>query len=135
MRQYDKNKNGVLDREEWAELSGPLREADRNGDGIITLDELIQKLLEMNGQSPAGKPALGSTNGHRIPSAQERLPKGLPDWFYEKDLDKNGQVTMAEYCSPWSEDAAREFAKWDLNNDGIITPAEALKVLGDKGKK
>jgi hypothetical protein len=34
---------------------------------------------------------------------------------------------MAEYSQVWSESMAREFAKYDLNGDGVITPEEALK--------
>ena len=42
---------------------------------------------------------------------------------------------MAEYSSTWSDATAGEFSKWDLNNDGVITPAEVLKVLGGEKKK
>ncbi len=67
--------------------------------------------------------------GFRLPTAQERLPLGLPPWFRERDLNQDGQLTMAEYCEGEPSNAkAAEFAKWDLNNDGIITPDEVLKA-------
>jgi hypothetical protein len=139
MRQYDKNKNGVLDRDEAAELQGPLREARRNADGAITLEALTEKVLEVNhvsgSSSQAGDSATqAGKKSYRFISAQERLPKGLPDWFYQKDLNGDGQVTMAEYSSTWSDATAGEFSKWDLNNDGVITPDEVLKVLGGEKK-
>jgi hypothetical protein len=66
---------------------------------------------------------------YRFLSPQERLPRGLPDWFLRKDADGDGQVAMAEYASSgWSEALAEEFTKHDLNGDGVITPEECLKA-------
>ena len=59
-------------------------------------------------------------------SASERLPEGLPD-FFRQDADGDGQIEMWEYATTWSEAKAAEFASWDLNGDGIITPEECLK--------
>jgi hypothetical protein len=58
------------------------------------------------------------------------LPKGLPDWFLEKDANHDGQITMAEYIGngTWTPEKLAEFARYDLNHDGIITAAECLKV-------
>ena len=60
------------------------------------------------------------------------LPKGLPDWFLEKDIHHNGQITMAEYTTNWTPEKVKEFARYDLNNDGIITAEECLKVLSSR---
>ena len=91
-------------------------------------------------KSTSGAPAASTTTGPadaakaaprkpaRFLTPRERLPKGLPDWFLEKDVHGNGQVTMAEYTEHWTAEAAEEFAKYDLNHDGIITAAECLKV-------
>ena len=64
----------------------------------------------------------------RFLTARERLPKGLPDWFLEKDVNGNGQITMAEFTDTWTPEKLAEFARYDLNHDGIITAAECLKV-------
>lgn len=64
----------------------------------------------------------------RFLTARERLPKGLPDWFLEKDMHGDGQITMAEFTDNWTPDKVAEFARYDLNHDGIITAAECLKV-------
>jgi hypothetical protein len=37
---------------------------------------------------------------------------------------------MAEFATVWTEATVAEFTKYDLNNDGVITPDEVLKVLG-----
>jgi hypothetical protein len=64
----------------------------------------------------------------RFLSARERLPKGLPSWFIEKDTNGDGQITMDEYTPVWTPDKAAEFDRYDLNHDGIITAEEVLKV-------
>jgi hypothetical protein len=70
-----------------------------------------------------------------VPSATERLPKGLPSWFARNDTDADGQVMMAEYMTDFTDSKAAEFAKYDLNGDGIITPDECLDAAGDSGRK
>ena len=41
MERYDANGDGVLQREEWEMMPGTPRAMDRDGDGQITLDELV----------------------------------------------------------------------------------------------
>jgi hypothetical protein len=70
-----------------------------------------------------------ATKPYRIASADERLAKkGLPSWFLDKDDNGDGQVAMAEYGDSWSDSSLAEFAKFDLNGDGVITPAECLRA-------
>jgi len=84
------------------------------------------------GSSPAQKPgakeaekAVGRAS-LRFRTAQERLPPGLPPWFLQRDRNRDGQVTMAEYGSRWTEALVAEFNQFDANRDGIITPKECL---------
>jgi Ca2+-binding EF-hand superfamily protein len=64
---------------------------------------------------------------YRALTAHERLPSGLPSWFTDKDKNVNGQIEMAEYTSSWSDAKVKEFAEYDLNDDGVITAVECLK--------
>jgi hypothetical protein len=156
LRQYDKNKNGVLEKDEWVQMRGSWRDADRDGNGIITLEELTAKLGQYSrpgsatpSSASSGPSSSGSSSGssgpsssagrdspskksHRFLSPQERLPQGLPEWFVRKDGDADGQVTMAEYSQAWSDSLAEEFTKYDLNGDGVVTPEEALKAQSSK---
>jgi Ca2+-binding EF-hand superfamily protein len=52
----------------------------------------------------------------------------LPDWFVQKDADGDGQVSMAEFATEWTDAKAAEFQKYDMNNDGFITPEECLRA-------
>jgi Ca2+-binding EF-hand superfamily protein len=81
------------------------------------------------------KSTTDTRKSYRVPTATERLPKGLPDWFARNDTDADGQVMMAEYMTDFTETKAAEFAKFDLNGDGIITPDECLEAEGKTKQK
>jgi Ca2+-binding EF-hand superfamily protein len=44
IKQHDRNKNGVLEKDEWGDLKSEHRAADANNDSVITVDELALKL-------------------------------------------------------------------------------------------
>jgi Ca2+-binding EF-hand superfamily protein len=137
IRQYDKNSDGRLQADEWKEMRTEHQSADADRDGIITTDELAVKLTNYASGSPASSSSgsfgsSGTSSGSvgrsvRFLTAAERLPAGLPSWFFDKDADQDGQVKMSEYATSWSESAATEFATWDRDGDGIITAKECLK--------
>jgi Ca2+-binding EF-hand superfamily protein len=153
MRRSDRNGNGKLEPDEWNERLGDFTEADRNHDGAVTSDELAQRLSGFAQRRPGGnqggpggssggvQSGSGSANAdppksYRLRTPTELLPKGLPPWFAQKDRNADGQVAMAEYESPgfWTETAVAEFKRYDLNNDGMITPEECLKALNQAGQ-
>jgi Ca2+-binding EF-hand superfamily protein len=144
--QYDKNKNGVLEKDEWSQMRGKPEEGDQNGDGVLTLDELTARLASYSQQVSSGgksssspvastsrsySPSNRSTSGqdtYRFKSPTERLPRGLPDWFARSDTNGDGQVAMSEFSATWSDSKAEEFARNDLNGDGFVTPEECLEA-------
>ena len=149
LKQNDKDHSGALekDRGEWAEVRNA-EAIDKDHNGIITLDELTAYYQAANGVRPARKekekdkgvakaaaPASSqpdappkATNGYRVLSATERLAsKGLPDEFFRKDTNGDGQISMSEFASEWTPEVAKKFAQYDLNGDGIITPDEWLQ--------
>lgn len=164
LKQYDTNKDGILQRDEWSKMRGEPHKADRDGNGLVTKDELAAQLADYSkgrsggssstsgggssggsgsSQSSTGSsyqspgsygsrsPASGSTSTrgtvktYRFLSPLERLPQGLPDWFTRNDADGDGQIAMAEFATSWDDERAAEFARWDRNNDGLITAKEA----------
>ena len=149
IQKYDKSSDGKLDREEWPSQGrwGTFNEANRSGGTSVGLQDLIVHLTDLYRRQqlslvlPDSGAASGTTDSATSGSAKpisrksgrfltpkERLPKGLPDWFLQKDADGDGQVLMAEFATDWTPGAAAEFARYDLNRDGIITAAECLKV-------
>lgn len=55
------------------------------------------------------------------------------NWFFECDLDQDGQITMSEYVNTrgevWTTDNANEFIWLDRNGDGLATVDEVLASL------
>lgn len=137
MRQYDQNRSGKLEKEEWEKMRGSdWSKADKDGNSDLTLQEIAEHLSAQAGGSSSSS---SSSSGSATPvstkrfiqrSAWDRLPSGLPSWFKEKDRDRDGQILMAEFTDKWTEEKLREFQKYDLNRDGIITPSECLKATG-----
>lgn len=138
LRQYDENKNGRLERDEWGRMRGSWQDADRNRDGVLTLEEIADRLATYSsGAARSGTPgeSAGGPQAARAPDKQpprrfltptERLPSGLPAWFARADLNGDGQVALAEFSPTWNSSKNAEFAGYDLNGDGLITAAESL---------
>ncbi|QDT04613.1 EF hand [Rubripirellula lacrimiformis] len=105
MSRFDGNRNGRLDAAEMVALGVPVGRLDIDRDSEVSREELHAYLSEL--QQQAGDPALG-----------------IPTWFFERDVDRDDQVTMAEFAEDWSQTAIGEFSALDGNDDGILTMAE-----------
>ncbi|MEM6799540.1 MAG: hypothetical protein AAF589_08500 [Planctomycetota bacterium] len=146
MDRYDRDKNRILERSEWERMRGDPEKADANGDGVITFEELTGR-LEYNYRTRADddddrrddrtrerrretsrsdRKERDSASSYRFLTAHERLPKGLPSWFVDRDKNGDGQVAMHEYSRTWSDSRAAEFARYDANGDGLLTPDEMV---------
>jgi hypothetical protein len=79
------------------------------------------------GPSAPRPTATASGQAHRFLTPRERLPEDLPS-FFTSDRDGDGQVSMAEFTSSWDDAKLAEFNRWDLNRDGMITPAEGQRA-------
>ena len=154
LERYDRDKNGVVQPDE-IDLRARrvtdviLRNAGFDPDKPVRLSELNQAILSRSRRrspsdssgsrhsSPAsperasykieGSTLFGGCKSDRFLAPTERLPNGLPRWWDGKDADADGQIMMAEFSSTWSAAKAAEFARYDVNGDGIITPKEAAQ--------
>ena len=79
-----------------------------------------------------GRDAFGGGNGNstyasnaprRAVGRADRL-QGLSNRFFELDGDGDGQISMGEYATNWTGEKAAEFARYDKNGDGVISPEE-----------
>jgi hypothetical protein len=85
--------------------------------------------------APATPAAPPKPRSGRFLTPTERLPKGLPEWFLARDVGGRGQITMAEFATDWTPETTAQFDRYDLNQDGIITADEVLKVLARQAAK
>jgi hypothetical protein len=106
--------------------SGGNFEDDYNGPLLGSSSSTSQS--SQSSTASSSRQSSSSAKPSRYLSPSERLPEGLPAWFIRADIDGDGQVTMAEFASQWTDAEAARFAKYDLNGDGIITPQECLQV-------
>jgi hypothetical protein len=105
MMRYDANKDGFVDRSEWATgQEARFKLLDTNGDGKLTKDELFVG----NGTPPSDRQIQSQTTFFRL-----------------LDTDKDGIVSKAEFMAQ----AERNFARCDLDKDGRINTAECRQAL------
>ena len=151
MARYDRNRDGFLEKNELSDrMDGNPMDFDRNGDGKLSLAEFsyryarrrVAEVEVREAQARSRQRDESSRDGGRSKEIEDTYgdrqsfrvsishsDDGLPGWFGELDRDADGQVVMAEYASRWSDDLAREFFEFDINNDGVITKKECLTAV------
>lgn len=135
--QYDRNRDGKLNKSELA-----LRYANRRVDELNKQEAKNDPRSRRSGDSngwnrsdnqPEGKkettPRFGDAKSYRSTVSVKDKTSGLPDFFARSDANADGQVTMNEFSSSWTQETLEEFQKWDLNRDGIILPRECVAAL------
>jgi hypothetical protein len=142
-KRRDKNGDGKLNQDEMSPfLRKDLAKWDKNGDGFIDMYEYREYYMARLAGDVGGR---DDTRGiasivieeeelDRKPvvfRAGGKMPPGLPSWFMELDTDGDGQVALYEWRKAGKK--LDEFSEWDLNDDGFITPDEAVKHLASIG--
>ncbi len=151
MRNFDKNKDGFLTKDELTpQFAGNPMDFDRNRDGKLTAKELAvryavrregtelaqqtreiekrTKSAEQNSKAAEISDPFNGRKSYRVQGSRS-TPEGLPGFFTDRDANGDGQVTMAEFASEWSDEVVAEFFGSDLDRDGVITTTEALRAV------
>jgi Ca2+-binding EF-hand superfamily protein len=147
LQRYDSNRDGYLSAGEISRFSGNPMDFDRNRDGKLSQNELaVRYARRREGEEEARrderrddrrrepeKPievpdVFNGRKSYRISSGRS-LPEGVPGFFTDRDANGDGQVTMAEFSDDWSDEVVARFFESDLNRDGVITSAEALRSV------
>jgi hypothetical protein len=78
LNRYDANKDGILQKDEWSQMSNEPEKGDKNGDGQITLDEMAERLGEWrpSGSSSTATSGSGSTTAQASPRTSSSGDRG-----------------------------------------------------------
>jgi len=105
---FDTNRNGRLEVLEVKELGMPVGQIDIDRDGELSREEMFAYLEPI--QKEVGE-----------------LTEGVPGWFFELDANDDGQVSMSEFASEWTNEKMAEFQAFDLNQDALLTMDEITR--------
>lgn len=96
-----------------------LKQADADGDGIVTIAEVQARILQRASNIDANKDGTISAaemDAHREQMRAERRARR----FADLDADKNGSVSVEEFAAAQSERVSR----MDSNGDGVIDASD-----------
>lgn len=135
-KRRDNNDDGKLNIDEMPDsLRRSLVKWDKSNDGLINRDEYREYFASRLGGGNDDSKATSGIASILIDEdeldrktvvfrAGGKVPPGLPSWF--KELEVDGQVPL--YSWRGAKKSHDEFKTWDINDDGLITMEEAMKV-------
>lgn len=135
-QRFDKNSDGRLEPKEWRSsrssdaVERAIEDAGLDPDEAVSLKTLIDSRLKGSSRSRDDD---GKDRGYRSKIGHQRLDEDIPDWFRDRDRDRDGQVAMAEFATKWTDKLVAEFLELDINRDGLITPKEVEEGAESNG--
>src|SRR5262245_28697716 len=123
----DTNRDGVITRAEWRGSARAFRNADWNGDGILSDDEVRPGAERPIGTSGRDEPpaalnewtlayfrTLDLNGDWRLDRSEWRASQEL---FTRLDRDRNGYLNAGEYTGNQDNRRDRQFSELDANRD------------------
>lgn len=143
VRQHDTDGDNRLTAAELGQNPENFRRMDRDGNESVTVGEIAADAWEyalqrtnsgVEGDQTDATPESAGEKGSETRRREtqfyvrpSRLPEGLPDWFLQRDLDGDAQLTPAEFSPGALGSELSEFERLDANSDGIVTAAECVR--------
>jgi Ca2+-binding EF-hand superfamily protein len=131
-KNLDKNQSGSLEKEEWEGLTMVRGEdLDKDGSGAISKQEYMEVVgkrmgIEVDPAKYAWRPSGPVT--YRARDTREKNPE-VPAWFWNEDKNGDGQISMAERSTNWTDERLARWMKEDTNGDGMLSMKEAVASL------
>lgn len=116
--EVDPNEDGRLTIRELRQLTGRLREFDRNGDGNLTAEESPSTVRICFGLGPIVHRELADMR--RVRQASDEKSITGPEWFVRMDRNRDNDLTREEF--PGTDE---QFAALDADGDQLISAQEA----------
>lgn len=138
-KRRDDNGDGQLNRDEMSSsLRNDLDRWDTNRDNLIDLTEFkayftfrMQRGDRDNPPNPVTVIIEEELDARPVVYRAGKLPKEMPKWFGELDVDKDGQVSLFEWRTGNRD--MEDFRSYDRNDDGLISPEETLRYVAQNG--
>ena len=94
LRRYDRNRSGVLEKEEWSRMRGDPEQSDANRDGILTEDELATRLADYGrgNRAPAAESSRNSAGPAPSPTPARVATSERP----AQDKERAAQSTLSD---------------------------------------
>lgn len=132
LKKLDKNKNGVVDEEEWEVPKAYFDAFDKDKSGGISKDEVVLEQLESMGGLPgfSGVDMFERRDKNHDKALTNSEFEGGTDLFDRIDQDKDKLVSIEEYNDYMDRirsvmrNADDIVSRFDLNGDGKVTRAE-----------
>jgi Ca2+-binding EF-hand superfamily protein len=126
IRKYDKNGDGSLDQKEMESYRRPPENADGNGDGLITGEELLAAYVAKSGGSTSttSSSRSSSRDEEERSSSRSSSRSRSSGSSSARDEDGDGRIKMSEFSDEWTKEKIDEFNKLDQNQDGYLSRDE-----------
>ena len=143
MKALDTDQDGTISASEIANASKALIQLDKNGDGVLSADEMRPEPSAMPGGFAGAGPGAGMPNGPmagKLFEARDKNGDGkltgdeIPERFQDKmkmiDKDGDGSITKAEFAvaaSRMEDGAGGKKAAKDGNTSGGVKPKRPIE--------
>jgi Ca2+-binding EF-hand superfamily protein len=126
MKALDVDEDGQLSASEIENASKSLMKLDKNGDGVVSAEEMRPEPGQMPMFAGPGGPGAGAPGAGRPGAGGPAGPANLLRMFEARDADQDGKLSGDEIPEPMRE----RVSVIDENGDGSIDKSEIEKMMG-----
>lgn len=135
LKQYDANKDGMLQKEEWSKMRGDPNGADKNGDEILTKEEVAEQLAnygkKQGGDDKGNDKAVEPKSGGSPAPVAAGAPAAPPASNTSGSPPPHSGIRFLTPTERLPKGLPTWFAGKDSNGDGQVLMAEYASTWSD----